>query len=339
MSAGDGIRIVPATAISPEALRDLQHDVLPRQRLEDQWRWRYRSAWRDSRFPLVMVEEGRAIAHAGGIPFRVRVGERELRSAWFVDFAVRAGQQRRGLGRRLTQAWMDASELAVTFCNEDSMAVFAKLGWIGSFDTRLHVVWVKPFDHPRAIALRRAGRATANALVAPALAALRRRLRPASPDLQPIASLDLASLVESGEDGADLVAPVRDREYWSWRIASSPDREVYRVFREADVVMLLKLRHDRRSSIDVLWVSDTREAATGTVRRMIAGLTGWALDHDYSCVRVYSPSRGLDDALRPLLPMVGRPRFAFYSADAEVMARMGRARWRWQLLDSDFEWI
>jgi GNAT superfamily N-acetyltransferase len=331
------VEIVPAVQVPSETLLDFYRHTLAPQQLEDRWRWRYRTELPGNPFPLVLLRDGRALGHAGGMPFQLRLGGRTYRATWFVDFAIRSDWQRRGLGSRLTRAWMAASGVSVTFCNEDSMTVFARLGWTGSLDTHLHVFWVKPFDHPRAERFGRRGRSVLNRLAAPALRRQRRQFQIASPQLDTVYTFDGGDGLDA--DDSDIVAPLRDPPYWSWRVDGSPDRDRYRIYRERGVTLLVKLRDDRRSSIDVLWTSDTRDSAAETVRGMIAGLTTWAIDHGFSCVRMYAPSPAFDRALRALLPMVARPRFAFYSADREVMGHLARGRWRWQLIDSDFEWI
>ena len=332
----DDFLILPAAQVPHETLLDFYRDTLAPQCLENQWRWRYRTELPGHPFPLVMLAGGRAVGHAGGIPFQLRLGDRAYRATWFVDFAIRRDQQRRGLGSRLTGAWMDASGVGVTFCNEDSMAVFARLGWTGSLDTHLHVFWIKPFDHPRAGKLPPAGRSALNTLAAPTLRTLRRRFQVAPPSLEAVDAMNVGD-TEAGDE--DITAPIRDASYWAWRVGASPDRDRYRFYRQRGVTLLLKLRDDRRSSIDVLWTSDTRDSAAEIVRGMIAGLTTWAMDEGYPCVRMYAPTLAFDRALRALLPMVARPRFAFYSADPDTMRRLASGRWRWQLIDSDFEWI
>jgi GNAT superfamily N-acetyltransferase len=179
------VRIEPARAVAHDVLADFYRDVFPGRLLEERWSWLYRRGLWGGALPLLAMDDGRAIAQAGGIPFVLQLDGGQYRAAWFVDFAVRAGLQGRGVGTRLARAWMEVPDIAVTFCNEESMRVFRKLGWVGSFDTWLHTMWIRPFDHARAALLGPTGRSFGNALAA---RVWRRWLRPSAfgePRLEP----------------------------------------------------------------------------------------------------------------------------------------------------------
>jgi hypothetical protein len=334
-------QVETGSGLPPSAAADFYRESFPGRSLEQRWPWLYRTAFPGSPFPLLMRDGARTVAHAGGIPFVLCLGEREYRAAWFVDFVVTPGLQRRGLGSRLTRAWMDASEIGVTFCNDRSMAVFKRFEWIESFDTSLHTLWIRPFDHRRAAVLGAAARTAGNRLAAPIWHGLLGRYASGDPRLEPLAPGAGRAFVEAGggPPGDDVAVPVRDAEYWSWRVEDSPERDRYRLYREGDVTFLIKLRDDSRRSIDVLWISEWGVAAHETIRAMLASLARWALRHQYSSVRYYPPARVLSDRLSSLRPVVSRPRFAYWAADATLLQRLRSVSWQWQLLDSDFEWL
>jgi hypothetical protein len=308
-------------------------------RLQDSWRWLYKL---HSGFPLIADDGGRIVAHVGGIPFTARVGGREHRAAWCVDFAVLPGFQRRGLGLRLTEAWMEQSELYVTFCNEQSMGVFRRFGWVESFDTSFHSIWIRPFDHPRlASILPGPLGAAANHVFRPAAWLFYRCFSRGEPQLRLVDDAAIVALSERISNGPEerAVTTVRDAAYFAWRLAASPSRSTYRVFRDNDLTMIVKLSQREPPSVDVLWISDTSERAFVPIRRMLASLARWALRHGFSCVRHCPPNAALSRYLRTLCPVVSRPRFAYWTKDEPLLERLRHAVWRWQLIDSDFEWI
>jgi hypothetical protein len=94
-----------------------------------------------------------------------------------------------------------------------------------------------------------------------------------------------------------------------------------------------------RASLDVLWISNTCASGQATVRCMLASLARWAARQGCSTVRYYPRTVELSNVLRALGPVVSRPIFAYWTADAALMTRLGRAEWRWQLIDGDFEWV
>lgn len=333
--------VLPASAIEPEALTNFYRRVFPERSYEQRWRWLYRTCFPGRPFPLVMLDGQDVIAHAGGMPFIAGLGGREYRTSWFIDFIVSPGLERRGLGTRLTQAWMDRSEICVTFCNERSMGVFRRFGWVESFDTSFHTIWVRPFEHPRAVPLGRSMRSSLNRLSVPIAAAWHRRTAAGEPVLGRLDADGAEAMSRANIDvpGADVVAPERTRDYFEWRIAASPDRDRYRLYRQDAVMMLICLREHEPSSLDVLWISDGRESAHRTIRAMLSSLALFAIRHGYAAVRHYPPTRALSRYLRGLAPVVSRPRFAYWTKEPALLDRLRRAEWSWQLIDSDFEWL
>lgn len=324
-----------------DALGAFYADIFPGRRILRDWHWLYRRAPRAA-FPLVITGGAgdRVLAHAGGIPFTARFGDREYRAAWFVDFAVRPESQRQGLGVRLTEAWMQQSDLCVTFCNELSMSVFKRFGWIGSFPFAVHTTWVRPLEHPR---VRRQVpgplRAIGERLASPVLSAFLRSHGATDPDLEPVDSTALDAVFRVPVESSDTVTAVRDAAYRSWRIDASPDCAHYRLYRSGDVVMLVTIDGAARRSVDVLWVSPSATAAPEVVRRMLASLAWWAMRNGRPCLRTMPTSPPFEEASRALRPAVARPRFACWTRDPQLLDRLGSARWHWQLIDSDFEWI
>jgi hypothetical protein len=279
------------------------------------------------------------VAHAGGIPFLAQVDGCSYRAAWFVDFVVRPEFQRRGLGIQLTEAWMKESDLCVTFCNELSMGVFRRFGWVETLDTLLHTIWVKPFEHPRGRLMPDVLRRTGDRLLTPGIDAFLRWRGGKDPHLETLGGDPSRDLVWTDGDRPDAVAACRDDEYVAWRIGASPDRDKYRIYCDGDVTMLVRLEGAVRRSVDVLWMSGSSASAPDVTRRMLASLALWAARHGRACVRYLPGEPKLASELRALGPVASRLRFAFWVREPRLLERLRSAAWRWQLIDSDFEWI
>jgi GNAT superfamily N-acetyltransferase len=333
----DDLVVRSAIDIDGAALTEFHGRVFPGWPISRIWRWLYRSD--TGGFPLVCLDGSRVIAHAGGIPFTARVGGRLFTAAWFVDFSVLPEYQRRGVGGRLTQAWMDQSELCVTFCNARSMAVFLRYGWTEAFPLALYSIWLRPFDHRRAVAvagkgLRSAGNSAFALLARGWYAALTDR--PA--DLATVGAETPADLVPQPPAGHETeITARRDAEYWSWRVAKSPDRERYRIYRGAAVTMWLSLSPKKR--VDVLWMSGTVEAIRSEAPGMLASLAVWGLRNGFVSIRYRIPPAVPERAFRWLGGVATRPRFAFWTRDQVLRERLPGADWQWYLVDSDFEWL
>jgi hypothetical protein len=324
--------------VDPQALASFYGDVFPDRPIVRSWRWLYRDSSVGA-FPLVVADGGRVVAHAGGIPFTARLDGRSYQAAWYVDFVVRPEYQRRGLGINLTEEWMKASDLCVTFCNDRSMGVFRRFGWVESFETAYHTLWLRPFEHPRINRLAPGvlGR-VANALAWPLIAGFHALSGGREAHLEPIEAAALERLPRSDGYESGTVAALHDADYFAWRLAASPDRGDYRMVRDENVTMIVRVLGAVRATVDVLWMSPEATTAPRVARRMLASLAVWASRRGRVSVRYYPPDATLDAELRALRPLVSRPRLAFWARDAALLASLRQARWRWHMIDSDFEW-
>src|ERR1035437_6359416 len=128
----DKITIHSACDVDLKLLIDFYKKMFPDRMnyLESNWKWLNRSDYYENKIPLVIVYENQVIAHSGMIPFDLSIGGIKQTSSWFIDFKILPEFQRQGLGSILTKEWMNFSDCFVTFCNEKSIGVFKKFGWI-----------------------------------------------------------------------------------------------------------------------------------------------------------------------------------------------------------------
>lgn len=328
------IEIRSGREVPETALAEFYRAAFPQRTHTRDWRWLYRTEWGRRALPLVMLDGARVVAHAGGIPFRASVGGREMTAQWFVDFALLPEYRRQGHGTRLTEEWASLADLAVTFCNDDSWRVFQRLGWLASPEPVLHTLWLRAGEHPRMRSIPAPARAVADVAVSAVMGLA--RSGPSAGEPRPLDDEGLAALAANRGSavGDSIVTAARDDEYWQWRIQQSPARQRYRIFQDDDATMLMRLGDGDR--LDVLWMT-SREGAS--MRGSLAALSRWASSHGFSAVRYLPESPAIASAFSALLPVVSRPRFACWSANPEVRELLSKASWRWQLIDSDFEWI
>ncbi len=307
------------------------------------WEWLNRSSFHRNHIPLVLEHKTRVVAHAGIIPFTVSLSGETFNAAWFIDFAVLPEFQRLGLGALLTDSWMEFSDLYVTFCNEKSMGVFKKKGWVESFDTFLLYHFILPFDHPRIVrSVPSILRKALNSVFAPFLNTTYRKYASHADTLN-VDSLNSDSLKQFRWTVARQttgVAPVRDTDYTSWRLVSSPNFDSYKIVsikRMENVKFIIKLCDKcQPAHIDLLCTSNAADYCS--VRQLISTLAVWAKEQNYSYIRQYTSSRALASYLRKYLrSLVRHPRFAFYSKNDSLFRQLSQSDWCWELVDSDFE--
>jgi len=337
------IAILSAHDVDINLLVDFYNIVYPWRANPRIWKWLNRSPFYDNKIPLVILYNDRVIAHAGIIPFKVSLNGKYYTSSWFIDLAVLPEFQRQGLGKLLTKRWMEFSDFYVTFCNEKSIGVFKKYGWVESFDTHLHYYPLMPFNHHKFDGLIPAFlRKILNSASRTFFNIIYHKYASSGDNLclDDLSSDSLRNFTTSLDVPDNTVTPIRDYDYISWRLLDSPDRDKYRIFSIRDVSIIIKMYdkyHPRYPKhIDLLWVSNPSNYSV--IRHMISTLAIWGMANDYSYIRHYTSDRELSDYLRKSLKsMVRHRRFAFYSKDIALLDKLKYAKWHWELMDSDFE--
>jgi hypothetical protein len=136
------------------------------------------------------------------------------------------------------------------------------------------------------------------------------------------------------------IEPIRDTFYFKWRILQSPDRDKYKIIRLNDnnnLKILAKFNEGRNKSIDILIISDLEKKKE--IIYLISNLAIWAMERDFSIIRLYTSRKELfKSTARSLKPIIRNPGFCFYSKDKSLLDICIKKRWNWQLIDSDMEW-
>jgi|WetSurMetagenome_2_1015567.scaffolds.fasta_scaffold165478_2 hypothetical protein len=341
------IQILSAFEADPLDLNDFYSKMYPDRahNLTTIWAWLNRSYFFENKIPLVIIQDNKIIAHAGMIPIKVLIAQKEYFANWFIDFSVLPQFQNKGLGMVLTNKWMDFADLNITFCNEKSMGVFKKYGWTESFNSYMHILPIRPFDHPQLTKrLPVFTRETLNLVTKPILTIQYKKN---------ISKLDHYSLEilkqeqaegfvdrkieESSTGNQNLkIRPLRDFDFVKWRITGSPNFNKYLLYQVHDFKAIILPNDNHGKYIDVLWISDTSQQKS--IKTMISHLGLWGLKKHYSYIRMYTSEKELSLYLKKkFFGYISHPRFAFFSSNTELFAKVQGKDWDWQLVDSDFE--
>lgn len=101
------------------------------------WKWWYRNNYLGYE-PLILSYRNEIIGQAGLIPVKIRINNKTLPAIWFVDFVILPKFQGKGFGKILTEAWMKICPNQITYCNDKSLKIFKKFGWVeNKFTQRL----------------------------------------------------------------------------------------------------------------------------------------------------------------------------------------------------------
>ena len=93
------------------------------------WKWIYRTSLFGFE-PITINYDNKLAGHAGVISTNINYKNNILKGIWFVDFIILPEYRNKGLGEILTEKWMKISPYQLTFCNDRSLKIFKKFGWV-----------------------------------------------------------------------------------------------------------------------------------------------------------------------------------------------------------------
>jgi GNAT superfamily N-acetyltransferase len=329
----NNLSIVPASTIEESRLSEFYKTIYPRRAnlLRSNWKWLYRSSELSNAIPLVMQHEEKVIAHAGMIPFQIRIGEQTYTACWYVDFSVLPEYQRKGIGIKMTDKWMEYGDMHVTFCNHKSLGIFKKFGWSEGDEAISHLLPLLPGNNREWV---RTMRSISNI-------ATRRLLYPYRKHSYPLSSCSVVSadadLLTPFQSAKFAIGAAKNAEYFAWRVLNAPDRERYKVFRSSKTTAgaLIKLSEEGNVSVLSLVGSDFAQKVS-----LVSSIAEWGLQN--GCFNLYFLTT--DNKLSSLLSskvggFVSRPIFAYHSHNKELEQKFASQPKSWERIDSDFDLI
>lgn len=297
------------------------------------WRWLYRVGEFPGVEPLVLVEGGRVVGHAGVIPVVLSRDGHQETAIWFVDFSVAPELQGKGHGKTLTAAWMAQCPRRITFCNDLSMRVFLKLGWTERADVKVRS---QPFElsQPLGRRLGPLGAAAGRLLSAPVRAILRSQSAHApKPVFSPLPT-DAAALSRLLDDPASPTRVVRDADWIRWRLLDNPRRDEHFLAKSGGVCAVFRLFDSlgrRRAHLLIVGPgpAPARAAMTGVFAR-------WSLDQGADDAWLAGNDEIVLAAITPVLRRSRPLRYAWHGADAAATELL-RSPLPTQGIDSDHD--
>jgi hypothetical protein len=342
------VSILSAYDVDINLLADFyNNNPLDNSSLVKHWEWKFRTSSFANKIPLVMVYNGRIIAHVGLVPFEVFLCGKKHTAAWMTDLSILPEFRSRGagMGRRLialTKKWMEFSDLNLAIGNDYAINFLNHFGWIESFDTYLHRFLLLPFNRPALTSpIHKFSCNVLKNISRNILKVVYKKYAASIKELymyglnQNIINEFLNMLYEPDKG----VMPSRDIDYANWRLLCSPDKEKYRMvtIEGNDVKIIIKLIDDKPyKHIEILWM--TGQSNLASVKEAISTLAVWGIKNSYSMIRYYTSHKIVSDYLKKSLKsVVDHPRFSFYSKDNTLLQKATNTIWHWQLIDSDFE--
>lgn len=340
------VLVSSANAVDTHLLINFYNQAFPKRKdfFCEHWKWINRTAYLANKVPLVALFNNKVIAHAGIVPVDFNVNENTLLGSWFIDLAVLPQFRKQGLGKYITKKWMEIGDLQLAiFCSEKSIAVLKSHGWTKINSSHLNICVTAPFSHPRfAKRTPKFLRSVLNRISYPFLISFYKKyaykdISERIIEVNEKSINDFIRLYNVRETPANAISPVRNKDFFSWRILNSPDKKKYVIYKGEKFSAIILIQTQSDSHIDVLCVSDINNKEE--IRNMICSLSVFAMKKRISRVRFYTNNFELSEYLKKTTSaFVRQPLFAAFAKSKQLNSKLNNVEWRLELIDGNCEY-
>tara|TARA_Y200000002_G_scaffold373629_1_gene373064 strand:- start:307 stop:1263 length:957 start_codon:yes stop_codon:yes gene_type:complete len=285
--------------------------------LED-YNWRYRANFNEFE-PLVLLIDNQLCGHAGLVPIKIKINEKEKNAIWFTDFFINPEHRSKGYGELLTEEWMKICPIQITFCNEQSLKVFKKFNWSSNskvsrkieFNNYLKIlpIFRKPnqikfnLDEIDDLKLMELNNATINEIIN----------------------------FNNNQLSAKSVNIVRDESWFKWRLLECPYKKKIYIFKLKEFFIITHIRF--KNNLKILNILYSSLPITYEVKKIFLKFSK-KNNIDYMAY-LTNEKKLLDN----FLPWQKKLNFAYYSKD-ETVKNLLEARFNdAQMIDSDIDYV
>lgn len=311
--------------------------------LQKNWRWLNRSMSLENKIPVVLLYQNQVVGHGGLISTKVLVGNTIYKGGWFIDLSILPDFRGHGYGTDLVMKRMEFTSFQISFPNKISSKIFKKLGWEESSISYMHYNFIFPFDHPKLRARLPVFICNLlNFFSVPLYSRLYKRYAYSDFGNHLLTLTDdslnvfIDDFHKSQKSNENVVTPLRDLDFLSWRLLKSPNKDNYLIYRSKGFSSIVLLNSKIDFGIDILLVSDIFNKSE--VRSMICTLALYGQMKGYAFIRFYTSITELSWYIKKYTKSyVTHPKFVFFSKNPTLLSKLKTFIWNLEIIDSDFE--
>ena len=280
--------------------------------------WRYRTNFNEFE-PLALLINDEICGHAGLIPIKININEKQENAVWFTDFYVSPKHRSKGYGKLLTKKWMEVCPIQLTFCNDKSLKIFKKFKWLNNnkiirrieFNNYLKIIPVFRKINKQQIIISEIE------------------------DLK-IIELNNSNLnkiidLNNKESSFKLMSIVRDESWFKWRLIECPYKKNINIFKfkEHFIITHIKIKNNFK----ILNIIYSSSPVNKKIRNIFLK---YSKKNNIDYIAYLTNEKKFSDSF---MPWQKKLNFAFYSDNSTILNTIKEKFDDVQLIDSDIDYL
>ena len=295
------------------------------KRLINNFQWCYRNKYNNLE-PIVIESEKKIIGHAGLIPNELKINGKKELAIWFTDFVILPEFRDQGYGKILTTEWMKLCPFQITFCNDDSLRIFKKVGWKENLDFERIIV---PINYLKLIPIIK--RLKLNSIRKNFKNLFTRKINKYS-NFRELSLLEkkISHLVnlDNKRNANKKVHVIRDENWFEWRLIKCPYKEDIHLFEyEDDVLVAHFIKKNNLNRLNVIYCSSSSNSEIFKLLKL------WCLNNDIDYIW-YVQNKHILDKKNHIFSSKKKMNFAFFHSNNSLNQTLQNGI-NFQAIDSD----
>ena len=304
------------------------------------WKWLNHSDFFDFKYPQVVLHEGIVAGQQSFTPYKALFNGKPYTGIWGQDLFVLKKYRGTLLTKKLITDVGNVSDISFAFLNQNSFNLLTKrFDWHHVKESYMHFFPLSPFRKktwPLFI------KTTSNTFSRFALKWFYKRFSVPVGDLsvEKVDKENIRSLITKTDKlSPNTIYGIYDYEKLDWRLLQSPYSDSYRIFTFKSLGISIAINlylAEKEKKLDLMYIPPG--ASQREIRTIISSIAVWAINNNFHIFRYYTTDSSLSTFLKESLKSsLGNQLIMCYSKNQVLFEELKKAKWSWQIIDSDLE--
>ena len=338
----DELEYLSAHGVDERLVHEFYEEAFPHKSefICNNWKWLNYPDFFDYKYPQVALHEGKVAGQQSFTPYKAILNGKSYTGIWGQDLFVLKAYRGTLLTKQIITDVINLTDITFSFLNQNSFNLLKKrFGFHHVAESYMHFFPLSPF---RKKSLPLLAKNVSNAFSRFLLKFFYKRYSVTNREMsvEKINEENIKGLItDTGKLSPNTVYGLYDYEKLNWRLLQSPYADNYRIFsfKSLGISVAVNLYlSEKEKKIDLMYIPPG--ASQNEIQKIIASIAVWAINHDYHIFRYYTTDDSLSTFLKKSLKSsLGNQLIMCYSKNEVLFEELKKAKWSWQIIDSDLE--